>query len=118
MIRVILRKLGSTAVVVAVVAVIVFLLIHVSPGDPAAIIAGDRATSDDIEHIRVSLGLDQPLIYQFVLWVGRLAHGDLGVSLFSHQPVSVLVFRRIEPTLSLAVTTMLFAVTTAIPLGV
>ncbi len=118
MIYFLLRKLASTAIVVAVVAVIVFLLIHLSPGDPAAIIAGDRATSDDIEHIRASLGLNEPLIYQFVLWVGRLAQGDLGVSLFSHQPVSVLVMRRIEPTLSLAVTTMLFAVMTAIPLGV
>jgi peptide/nickel transport system permease protein len=118
MIRVILRKLGSTAVVVAVVAVIVFLLIHISPGDPAAIIAGDRATSADIEHIRTSLGLDEPLIVQFGLWVGRLAHGDLGVSLFSHMPVSTLVAGRIEPTISLAVATMLFAVLTALPLGI
>jgi peptide/nickel transport system permease protein len=118
MIRVILRKLGSTAVVVAVVAVIVFLLIHISPGDPAAIIAGDRATSADIEHIRTSLGLDEPLVVQFGLWVGRLAHGDLGVSLFSHMPVSTLVAGRIEPTISLAVATMLFAVLTALPLGI
>jgi len=118
MIRVILRKLGSTAVVVAVVAVIVFLLIHISPGDPAAIIAGDRATSADIEHIRQSLGLDQPLIVQFGLWVGRLMHGDLGVSLFSRMPVATLVAGRVEPTVSLAIATMLFAVSTALPLGI
>lgn len=118
MIHFVLRKLASTAIVMIVVAVIVFLLIHLSPGDPAAIIAGDRATLEDIAHIRTSLGLDQPLIYQFGLWVGRLAHGDLGVSLFSHLPVASLIVQRIEPTLSLAVATMLFAIATALPLGI
>jgi peptide/nickel transport system permease protein len=118
MIGFVARKLGSTAVVMVVVAVIVFLLIHLSPGDPAAIIAGERANSDDIERIRVSLGLDQPLIWQFALWVGRLLRGDLGVSLFSHLPVASLVAQRIPPTLSLAVATMMFAVTTALPLGI
>jgi peptide/nickel transport system permease protein len=113
-----LRKLASTAVVMILVAVIVFLLIHLSPGDPAAIIAGDRATLDDIARIRASLGLDQPLIYQFALWVGRLARGDLGVSLFSHLPVGALIVTRIEPTLSLATATMLFAILTALPLGI
>jgi peptide/nickel transport system permease protein len=113
-----LRKLGSTAIVMVVVAVIVFLLIHLSPGDPAAIIAGERATTEDIERIRASLGLDQPLIWQFALWVGRLLRGDLGVSLFSHLPVASLVAQRVAPTLSLAVATMSFAVLTALPLGI
>ena len=118
MIRVILRRLGATVAVMAVVAVIVFMLIHLSPGDPAAIIAGDRATSADIAHIRTSLGLDRPLVVQFALWIGRLLHGDLGVSLFSHVPVATLVAGRIEPTLSIALMTTLFSVTTAIPLGI
>jgi peptide/nickel transport system permease protein len=100
------------------VAVIVFLLIHLSPGDPAAIIAGDQATPAMIEQIRAGLGLDQPLIVQFWLWLVRLAHGDLGVSLFSHVPVSTLILSRIQPTISLAIATMLFAILTAIPLGV
>jgi peptide/nickel transport system permease protein len=100
------------------VAVIVFLLIHLSPGDPAAIIAGDQATPAMIEQIRAGLGLDQPLIVQFWLWLVRLAHGDLGVSLFSHMPVGTLIMSRIQPTVSLAIATMLFAVLTAIPLGV
>ena len=78
MTRLILRKLGSTVVVMAVVAVIVFMLIHLSPGDPAAVIAGDQATSADIDHIRTSLGLDQPLLVQFGAWIGRLVRGDLG----------------------------------------
>ncbi len=118
MIRLVLRKLGSTVVVMAVVAVVVFLLIHLSPGDPAAIIAGERATTADIEHIRTSLGLDQPLIVQFGLWIGRLLQGDLGVSLFSNVPVATLVASRIEPSLSIALVTTVFAVLTAIPLGI
>ena len=118
MIRVILRRLGATVAVMAVVAVIVFMLIHLSPGDPAAIIAGDRATSADIAHIRSSLGLDRPLVVQFALWIGRLLRGDLGVSLFSGVPVATLVAGRIEPTLSIALMTTLFSVTTAIPLGI
>jgi peptide/nickel transport system permease protein len=118
MTRFVLRKLASTAIVMGLVAVIVFLLIHLSPGDPAAVIAGDHATSADIERIRTSLGLDQPIVYQFALWLGRLAHGDLGVSLFSRLPVAVLIASRIEPTLSLAVATMLFAIVTALPLGI
>jgi peptide/nickel transport system permease protein len=114
----VLRKLSSTAIVMGLVAVIVFLLIHLSPGDPAAIIAGDQATPAAIEQIRAGLGLDQPLIVQFWLWLVRLAHGDLGVSLFSHVPVGTLILSRVEPTISLAIATMLFAVLTAIPLGV
>jgi peptide/nickel transport system permease protein len=114
----VLRKLSSTAIVMGLVAVIVFLLIHLSPGDPAAIIAGDQATPAMIEQIRAGLGLDQPLIVQFWLWLVRLAHGDLGVSLFSHMPVGTLIMSRIQPTVSLAIATMLFAVLTAIPLGV
>lgn len=118
MIRFVLRKLRSTAIVMGLVAVIVFLLIHLSPGDPAAIIAGDNATPQQVEQIRASLGLNQPLVYQFGLWLLRLLHGDLGYSLFSHVAVTTLIASRIEPTISLAVATMLFAILTAIPLGV
>jgi peptide/nickel transport system permease protein len=117
-IRLILRKLGSTLVVMAVVAVIVFMMIHLSPGDPAAIIAGDRASPADIEQIRTSLGLDRPLFVQFALWVGRLLHGDLGLSLFSHLPVTTLIAGRIEPTVSIALMTTIFAIVMALPLGV
>jgi peptide/nickel transport system permease protein len=118
MINFIIRKLMSTLVVMLVVAVIVFLLIHLSPGDPAAVIAGDRATADDVEHIRQSLGLDLPLLYQFIAWIGQLLQGDLGVSLFTRLPVLDLVGQRIEPTLGLAAVTMTFAIATALPLGI
>ncbi len=102
----------------ATVAVIVFLLLHLSPGDPAAIIAGDYANPEDIERIRSRLGLDRPLPVQFVDWIGQVLSGDLGVSIFSNLPVTQLIAQRVEPTLSLALTTLLLAVVVAIPLGV
>jgi peptide/nickel transport system permease protein len=113
-----MRKLGSTVIVMLVVAVVVFFLIRFSPGDPAAIIAGERASSADIDRIRESLGLNQPMLQQFIAWIGRLLRGDLGVSLFSRRPVLDLIGHRVEPTLALAAATMIFAVLTAIPLGI
>ena len=77
----ILRRVAAVIPVMAVVAVVVFMLIHLSPGDPAAVIAGDNATADDVEKIRLNLGLDKPLLQQFGIWLGHLATGDLGVSL-------------------------------------
>jgi peptide/nickel transport system permease protein len=115
--RYFLRRLCATVPVMAVVAVVVFLLIHLSPGDPAALIAGDLATTDDIAKLRVVLGLDQPLWQQFVLWIARLARGDLGISIFTQVPVMQLLGQRIEPTLSIAALTMLITLVVAIPLG-
>ena len=102
------RRIAATLPVMAVVAVIVFLLIHLSPGDPAALIAGDLATTDDIARLRSSLGLDLPLWNQFLIWVGKLARGDLGTSIFTQVPVTQLLAQRLEPTLSIVL---------AIPLG-
>ena len=112
-----LRRIAATLPVMAVVALIVFLLIHLAPGDPAALIAGDMASTDDIARLRAALGLDQPLWRQFALWAGRLAHGDLGTSIFTQVPVSALLAQRIEPTLSIALVTMAIAIALAIPLG-
>ena len=103
--------------VMVVVALIVFLLIHLAPGDPAALIAGDLASTDDIAKLHVALGLDQPLWRQFLLWAGKLAHGDLGTSIFTQVPVTRLLAQRLEPTLSIALVTMLISVLIAIPLG-
>jgi peptide/nickel transport system permease protein len=114
----ILRRLLATIPVMLVVAVVVFLLLHLSPGDPAAIIAGDNATDADIERVRATLGLDKPLVTQFLLWLGALLQGDFGTSVFNKLPVWGLITQRLEPTLSLTVVTMTFAVVTAIPLGV
>lgn len=112
-----LRRLAATLPVMAVVAVVVFLLIHLSPGDPAALIAGDLATGEDIAKLRAALGLDQPLWQQFMLWLGRLATGDLGTSIFTQVPVAQLLGQRLEPTASIAVLTMLLTLLVAVPLG-
>ena len=112
-----LRRLAATLPVMAVVAVVVFLLIHLTPGDPAALIAGDLATTDDIDRLRVALGLDKPLPVQFFGWVGRILSGDLGTSIFTQVPVTQLLAQRLEPTLSIAIVTMTLAVVLSIPLG-
>lgn len=118
MLAYVIRRLLLTVPVMGVVAVFVFLLLHLSPGDPAAIMAGENATADTIAQIREKLGLDEPLWKQFALWVGALVTGDLGQSLFWGDPVLTLVAQRAEPTISLALTTITFAVVVAIILGV
>jgi peptide/nickel transport system permease protein len=100
------------------VVVIVFMLLHLAPGDPAALVAGDQATPEQIALIRQRLHLDEPLHTQFLLWLWRLAELDLGSSVFSNQPVTRLIGQRLEPTLMLAVTTTILSVLIAIPLGV
>ena len=114
----IIRRVLAIVPVMAVVAVIVFLLIHLSPGDPAALIAGDFASAEDIAKLRVALGLDDPLWRQFGLWAGKLLQGDLGTSIFTHVPVTQLLAQRVEPTLSIAALTMLVSIVVAVPLGV
>jgi peptide/nickel transport system permease protein len=102
----------------AVVAFVVFLLLYLTPGDPAAILAGDAATSEDIQKIREKLGLDDPFLERFGQWLGRLVRGDLGVSIFTNLPVTHLIGQRIEPTLSLTFCTLVISVLVAVPLGV
>jgi peptide/nickel transport system permease protein len=118
MLAYIIRRLASTVLVMGIVAVFVFLLLHLSPGDPAAIIAGDNATSEQIAGIRRQLGLDDPLPVQFFRWVTAVLQGDLGISIFSNEPVLKLISQRVEPTLSLALTTITVAVTLAVSFGV
>jgi peptide/nickel transport system permease protein len=118
MLSYILRRLLGVIPVMVVVGVFVFSLLHLAPGDPAAIIAGDNATEANIARIRASLGLDRPLLEQFGKWTWATLQGDLGVSMFSNVPVTELVQQRMGPTFSLAFTTMLVAVVIAITLGV
>jgi peptide/nickel transport system permease protein len=118
MLAFIVRRLLSTVMVMTTVAVFIFLLLHLSPGDPAAIIVGDNATQVQIDAVRKQLGLDDPLAVQFVRWVGGVLRGDLGISIFSHEPVNKLIGQRIEPTVSLAITTLLLAVAIAVSFGV
>lgn len=112
------RRVLATIPVLGVVAVIVFLMLRLSPGDPAAIIAGDNASADDILMIRSQLGLDRPMIEQFVHWLWQLLGGNLGNSIYLQRPVLGLILERVEPTLALSLTTMAFAVLLAIPMGV
>jgi peptide/nickel transport system permease protein len=118
MLSFIAHRLLSTVVVMAIVAVCIFLLLHLSPGDPAAIIVGDNATQLQIDAVRKQLGLDDPLAVQFARWLIGILKGDLGVSIFSHEPVGKLIGQRIEPTVALALTTLVFAVVIAIAFGV
>lgn len=113
-----IKRTAAVIPVMAVVAVIVFLLLRLSPGDPAVIIAGDSASTEDIENIRRALGLDQPLLQQFFHWIWRMLHGDFGTSIFTGMPVLKLIMQRVEPTLWLAVLTMSFAIVFALPMGI
>jgi peptide/nickel transport system permease protein len=114
----IVRRLIATIPVMAVEALFVFSLLYLSPGDPAAIIAGDLATEDDIARIREKLGLNEPYFVRFGGWVWRVLHGDLGISIFTNLPVMQLIGQRIEPTVCLTLATLVVAVVTAIPMGV
>ena len=112
------RRLVSTVFVMAIVAVIIFLLLRLAPGDPVAILVGDNASPAQITAIRQKMGLDDPLVVQFWRWASRVLVGDLGISIFSNEPVSKLILQRLEPTLSLAATTILLAVVIAVSFGV
>jgi peptide/nickel transport system permease protein len=114
----VIRRILATIPVLLVVAVFVFSLLHLSPGDPAAIIAGDQATSQDVERIREQLGLNKPLLTQFGTWFWNVIRGDLGISIFTNQPVSQMIAQRIEPTLALTICSMLITLSVAIPMGV
>jgi peptide/nickel transport system permease protein len=118
MYRFILRRLLSTIPVLLVVAVFVFLVLRLTPGDPAAILAGDAASSEQIAEIRKSLGLDRSIAVQFGIWAKNLLQGEFGHSYFYKMEVTQLIGQRIEPTLALAALTILIAVLVSIPLGV
>lgn len=118
MLRYVGLRLISVLPVAACVVIAVFLLLHLAPGDPAALVAGDGATPEQIAAIRARLHLDEPLLTQFTRWLGNLVALDLGRSVFSDQPVAKLIGQRLEPTLMLALTTTLLSVLLAVPLGV
>ena len=114
----VLRRLMATIPVMVVVAVAVFALLHVTPGDPAVIIAGDYASPDDVARIRAKLGLDRPFLTQVGIWLGQIVRGDLGTSIFSGLPVATLIKQRAEATVSLTIFAMLISVGVGVPLGI
>ncbi|RDJ23090.1 ABC transporter permease [Bosea caraganae] len=118
MLAFIVKRIITTIPVMAFVALFVFSLLYIAPGDPAAVIAGDQASPADVERIRASLGLDRPYLIRFGEWLFRVLQGDLGTSIFTSLPVTQLIAQRIEPTVSLMVLTLIFAVVIAVPMGV
>ncbi|KEJ93880.1 ABC transporter permease [Sulfitobacter pseudonitzschiae] len=114
----ILKRVLATIPVMVIVAIFVFLLLRLTPGDPAAILAGDAATPAQLERIRDSLGLNDPLLTQFMTWMGQLARGDLGTSLLSNTSVAGMVGARLGPTINIALMTIVISVLLAVPMGV
>ena len=112
------KRVVATIPVMGVVALFVFLMLRLSPGDPASVIAGDYATAADIERIRAQLGLSEPIVVQFGNWIWQLMRADLGISIFSNLPVTTLIAQRLEPTVMLSLTTLSFSILVAVPLGV
>jgi peptide/nickel transport system permease protein len=118
MVSYILRRILSTLPVMGIVALFVFSLLYIAPGDPAAVIAGDQASPADVERIRQGLGLDRPFLVQFGTWLWNILHGDLGTSIFTNLPVAAMIAQRIEPTFSLMAITLVLTILVAVPLGV
>jgi len=118
MLKFLARRLLSTLPVLLIVSVLVFLMLRLTPGDPAAVLAGDAASTEQIAMIRTSLGLDRSIPVQFGIWFGQLLTGDLGQSYYYKTEVITLIGQRLEPTLSLALITITLAVAVAVPLGV
>jgi peptide/nickel transport system permease protein len=113
----IVQRIVALVPVLLVVAVVVFSLLRLTPGDPAAVMLGDQASVDAVRELRQRLGLDEPLPVQFVRWVGNAVRGDLGNSIFLDQPVTKTIVDRIEPTVLLTLYALLFAIVLGVPLG-
>lgn len=118
MLKFLFRRLASTLPVLLIVSVLVFGMLRLTPGDPAAVLAGDAASTEQIAQIRANLGLDRSIPTQYAIWMGHLLTGDLGQSYYYKTPVTTLIAQRLEPTLSLALLTIVVAVLVAVPLGV
>lgn len=114
----VVRRLLSVIPIALIVLVTVFLLLHIGPGDAAALIAGENATPDQIESIRERLFLDRPLYEQLLIYLSSVARLDLGQSVYSGFPVVDLILQRVEPTAMLAVSTLILSVLIAVPMGV
>ena len=112
------KRLLSTLPVLFIVSLLVFLMLRLTPGDPAAVLAGDAASTEQIAKIRTNLGLDRSIPEQYFIWAGQLLSGNLGESYYYKTQVTTLIGQRLEPTVSLALITITLAVLVAVPLGV
>lgn len=118
MTRYLLSRLGGMLVVVAIVAVLVFILTRAAPGDPVAVLLGDQATAEDIARVQKVYGLDKPLPVQFALWLKELARGNLGESIFLQRPVAQALWERAEPTALLSLMSITIAALIGVPCGI
>jgi peptide/nickel transport system permease protein len=114
----IVRRLLASIPVILLVGVMTFSILHIAPGDPAVLMAGEEATPEDVEEMRVALGFDKPFIVQFGRWAGRLLKGDLGTSIFSQHSIASLMKPRLQPTLSLAFLAITLSIAIGVPIGV
>ncbi|MGQ2901560.1 ABC transporter permease [Neoaquamicrobium sediminum] len=114
----VIKRVLATIPVMTMVAVVVFAMLRLTPGDPAAILAGDDASGAQLEQIRRTMGLDQPILTQLFVWLKQLLQGDLGVSLISGTPVVSMIGSRVAPTISLALATIVLTIIVAVPMGV
>ena len=114
----ILRRLLASVPVIFMVGVITFSILHIAPGDPAVLMAGEEATPEDVEKMRKALGFDRPFYVQFGVWVGNLLRGDLGTSIFSKHSIASLMAPRLQPTLSLGLIAIVLSGLIGVPMGV
>lgn len=118
MLTFLLGRIFLTIPVMAVVSLVVFSLLYLTPGDPAQLIAGEMATENDIAALREQLGLDQPFFVRFATWVAHVLSGDLGTSIYSQLPVGTVIAQRLGATLWLACATVIISTALAVPAGV
>jgi peptide/nickel transport system permease protein len=118
MLRLIVGRLALAVPVLVCVSIVAFVLLRLAPGDPAQLQAGLNATPETIEALRHEMALDQPVPVQYLAWASRIAHGDLGVSYSTRQPVTTLIGQRLPVTAQIAVTALLLIVLIGIPLGI
>src|SRR5450631_3676833 len=118
MTRYLASRFAGMVIVMLLVATIVFFITRLAPGDPAAVMLGEQATVADIAKLRASYGLDKPLPLQFVYWLGELARGNLGESIFLQRPVTQALAERAEPTFFLTLFSILIATLIGVPCGI
>ncbi|ETP73484.1 ABC-type dipeptide/oligopeptide/nickel transport system, permease component [Lachnospiraceae bacterium JC7] len=115
--RFIVKRMLSVIPVLFIVSIVVFMLVHLVPGDPAAAMLGDMASPEDIAALHARLGLDRPLPVQYGIWLKNVLTGYFGESVANHQPVTGMLLSHLEPTIHLTLLALLIAVMVAIPLG-
>ena len=114
----VVRRSAQSLLLVWLVTVVVFALLHLTPGDPASVMLGENATPEQVEALRRSLGLDRPLVLQYARFLGRALHGDLGTSIRAQRPALEVVLERLPATLLLTAGAFTFALLIGMPIGV